>query len=61
MDRVRRRIGDKRVLALVRAFRKAGILTQDGAMRDTVTGSPQGGGATRKVHVVSGSRRWRFG
>jgi len=43
MERVRRRIGDRRVLALVRAFRKAGILTQDGATRDTVTGTPQGG------------------
>ncbi len=43
MDRVRRRIGDKRVLALVKAFLKAGILQQDGAQRDTRTGTPQGG------------------
>jgi RNA-directed DNA polymerase len=42
-DRLRRRIGDKRVLALVKAFLKAGILTQDGAVRDTLTGTPQGG------------------
>ena len=47
MDRVRRRIGDKRVLALVKAFLKAGILTEDGAERDTITGTPQGGSATR--------------
>jgi RNA-directed DNA polymerase len=40
---VRRRVGDKRVLALVKAFLKAGILTQDGASRDTSTGTPQGG------------------
>ena len=30
MDRVRRRIGDKRVLGLVKAFLKAGILGEDG-------------------------------
>ncbi|MFI6369297.1 group II intron reverse transcriptase/maturase [Nocardia sp. NPDC050630] len=42
MDRVRRRIGDKRVLALVKAFLKAGILTEDGTLADTSTGTPQG-------------------
>ena len=43
MDRLRRRIGDKRVLRLVKAFLKAGILSEDGVERDTVTGTPQGG------------------
>src|SRR5579875_3437535 len=43
MDRVRHRIGDKRVLALVKAFLKAGVLGEDQVMRDTVTGTPQGG------------------
>ncbi len=43
MDRVRRRVGDRRVLALVKAFLKAGILTEDGAEQDTITGTPQGG------------------
>jgi RNA-directed DNA polymerase len=43
MDRLRRRIADKRVLALVKAFLKAGILGQDGALRDSNTGVPQGG------------------
>jgi RNA-directed DNA polymerase len=42
MDRVRKRIGDKRVLALVKAFLKAGILAEDGALRETDTGTPQG-------------------
>jgi len=56
MDRVRARIKDKRVLALVKAFLKAGILTELGEPQDTFTGTPQGGSATRKVHVVSGSR-----
>jgi RNA-directed DNA polymerase len=39
MDRVRRRVGDKRVLALVKAFLKAGILTVDGAELGTLTGT----------------------
>jgi RNA-directed DNA polymerase len=43
MDRVRRRIGDKRVLALVKAFLNAGILSEDAGERDTSTGTPQGG------------------
>jgi RNA-directed DNA polymerase len=43
LDRVRRRIGDKRVLALVKAFLKAGVLSEDGVERDTSTGTPQGG------------------
>ncbi len=43
MDRVRERIGDKRVLSLIKAFLKAGILTQDRHFKDTSTGTPQGG------------------
>lgn len=43
MDRVRARIGDKRVLSLVKAFLKAGILTEAGTSKETVTGTPQGG------------------
>ena len=42
MDRVRQRVGDKRILALVKAFLKAGILTEDGALEDTDAGTPQG-------------------
>jgi RNA-directed DNA polymerase len=43
MGRVRARIGDKRVLALVKAFLKSGILTEGGRFEDTITGTPQGG------------------
>ncbi|HHV20905.1 MAG TPA: group II intron reverse transcriptase/maturase [Propionibacterium sp.] len=43
MDRLRRRIGDKRVLALVKAFLKAGVLTTVGTTEGTITGTPQGG------------------
>jgi RNA-directed DNA polymerase len=43
MDRVRARVKDKRVLTLVKAFLKAGVLTELGHDRDTHTGTPQGG------------------
>jgi RNA-directed DNA polymerase len=43
MGRVRDRIGDKRVLALVKAFLKAGIMTASGQVHDSGTGTPQGG------------------
>src|SRR5699024_133882 len=43
MDQVRMRVKDKRVLRLVKAFLKAGILTELGANKDTHTGTPQGG------------------
>ena len=42
LDRVRARVGDKRVLALVKAFLKAGILGEDRVLRDTTAGTPQG-------------------
>jgi RNA-directed DNA polymerase len=43
MGRVRERVKDKRVLALVKAFLKAGVLTELGEREDTHTGTPQGG------------------
>jgi len=43
MDRVRHRIGDKRVLGLVKAFLKAGVMTAIGTREATHTGTPQGG------------------
>jgi len=43
MSRIRRRIGDKRVLVLIKAFLRAGILTEKGLNRKTITGTPQGG------------------
>ncbi|MFD7668605.1 reverse transcriptase domain-containing protein [Streptomyces sp. NPDC059788] len=42
VDRVRERVGDKRVLALVKAFLKAGILGEDRLLRETRAGTPQG-------------------
>ncbi|WP_062993988.1 group II intron reverse transcriptase/maturase [Nocardia anaemiae] len=43
VDRMRHRIADNRVLALVKSFLKAGVLSEDGTDRDTPTGTPQGG------------------
>lgn len=43
MERVRGRIGDKRVLNLVKAFLKAGILSENGTFQESDTGTPQGG------------------
>jgi RNA-directed DNA polymerase len=43
MDRVRRRIKDKRMLALAKAFLKAGVMTADGDQEETYTGTQQGG------------------
>ena len=42
MDHVRERIADGRVLGLIEAFLKQGVL-EDGIVFDPVTGSPQGG------------------
>ncbi|WP_433499205.1 group II intron reverse transcriptase/maturase [Sphaerimonospora sp. CA-214678] len=42
MDRIRSRISDKRVLALVKAFLKAGVMNH-GLFKDSLTGAPQGG------------------
>ncbi len=41
--RVRRRIGDKRVVGWVKAFLTAGVLTEEGHDRWSDTGTPQGG------------------
>lgn len=43
MDRVRHRVGDRRIVGLVKAFLRSGILSEDKVSRDTKTGTPQGG------------------
>jgi RNA-directed DNA polymerase len=44
LDRVRQRVGDKRVLALIKAFLTAGIMSEAGQqVTGTITGTPQGG------------------
>jgi len=43
LGRVRGRIGDRRVVALVKSFLRSGVLSEDGVTRETKTGTPQGG------------------
>ena len=44
MDRFRRRIKDKKVCALVKAFLKAGVMKElGGDVEESHTGAPQGG------------------
>jgi RNA-directed DNA polymerase len=43
MNRLRARIKDKRICALVKAFLKSGVFTELGDREDTNTGTPQGG------------------
>jgi RNA-directed DNA polymerase len=43
MSLVRRRIGDHRVLALLKAFLGAGVLKENGRLAASLTGTPQGG------------------
>ncbi len=50
------KIHDNRFLRLLRNMLQAGYL-EDWNWNATLSGAPQGGAATRKAHVVSGSRR----
>jgi hypothetical protein len=60
MDRVRARVKDKRVLRLVKAFLKAGILTELGDREDTHTGTPQGGIKTPATQWATSALRCRW-
>jgi RNA-directed DNA polymerase len=42
LARVGDRVGDKRVLSLVKGFLKAGILGEDRVLRESSAGTPQG-------------------
>ncbi|MGH3755507.1 MAG: reverse transcriptase domain-containing protein [Pseudonocardiaceae bacterium] len=57
MDRVRLRVKDKRVLALVKAFLKSGIMTELGEYENTHTGTPQGG-LCAAAHNPPYEQRW---
>jgi RNA-directed DNA polymerase len=47
MGLVEERIADRKVLRLVRAFLRAGVVERHGGFAASLTGTPQGGGATR--------------
>jgi RNA-directed DNA polymerase len=54
-DRILAALGGFPARGLVEQWLKAGVI-DNGRFAPTGEGTPQGGGATRKVHVVSGSR-----
>lgn len=58
MGRVRERVGDKRILALIRGFLKAGVLSEDGVSRRTPTGTPQGGISCLRCWPISPYPSW---
>ena len=60
LNRVRERVGDKRVLALVKAFLKAGILLEDGTLSDTSAGTPQGSILTPPTQKATSASRLRW-
>jgi len=59
LGRLRRRIGDRRVLALVKAFLRAGLLDERGINRETRTGTPQGGILTPPTQLATSVSRCR--
>jgi RNA-directed DNA polymerase len=54
VERVRRRITDRRVIALIKAFLAAGVLTELGELHRSVIGTPQG------VSHPHSWRTWRW-
>jgi RNA-directed DNA polymerase len=57
LGEVRRRIADRRVLALVRSFLKAGLMAETGRLKRTVT-APRKAGSPRRCSRTSPSPRW---
>ena len=51
MEQVRRRVTDKRVLALIRLFLAAGIMLEQGSLAATPSGTPQGFGSLEGVRA----------
>jgi RNA-directed DNA polymerase len=59
LHRVRVRVKDKRVVGLVKAFLKAGVLTELGHIEDSHTGTPQGGILTPPTQWATSASRCR--
>src|SRR5258707_4138741 len=53
LERVRQRVGDKRVLALIKSFLKAGIMSEAGQVGGTTSGTAPGGIATPPTQWVN--------
>jgi RNA-directed DNA polymerase len=54
------RVKDKRVMGLVKAFLTAGLLSEAGVYRDTITGTPQGGILTAPTQSQTSSSSGRY-
>ena len=63
LELIRRRIADKRVLGLVKAFLKAGVMTSSGDREESLTGTPQGGILTPATQWATSALRccWPIG
>ena len=61
MDRLRVRIKDKRVCALVKAFLRSGVFTELGDREDTLTGTQGGMGGGWVVGGFGWGGRWKDG
>jgi hypothetical protein len=57
MEQVRRRVTDKRVLALIRKFLAAGVMSELGTVTATPSGTPQGG-LCAAAHKPPYEQRW---
>jgi retron-type reverse transcriptase len=60
MDRLRVRIKDKRVGALVKAFLRSGVLTDLGDREETLPGTPQGGILTPPTQWATSASKSRW-
>ena len=57
MDRLRERVADKHVCALIKAFLKSGVMTATGNRDETLSGTPQGG-LCAAAHNPPYEQRW---
>ena len=60
VEEVRRRVVDRKVIRLIQSFLRAGVITELGSYRRTVTGTPQGGILSPLLANIYLSRLDRF-